>query len=404
MKIFGIGKKSKPSPNTKTFVDISTSKLTCVMAKKNKNNGNIEIISKFHQFNKSVFKGKIKSLDTLEKCIVKVVHNAEQIAKEVAGNITVGLPASSYKSIILNMEVDINNHIITSKHIKTLVDYSKIKLLIPNGMDIVHFFPIEYSVDDLNGIKDPRGLSGKKLLGIYNVVLCPSQTIQSIKSAFYHCHLDVDMFWADSYARQRVINNKFPESDSVFLIDIGFESTTLSYYYNNVLSIINTIQIGSNHVTNDISKGLNVASEEAERIKSLDGVILPITSGVNENNNESKQIISKIIRARMEEILELSWNPIQRQKLNTNPNAKIIFSGGITNISGFKPFASEMLQSEILLWNEIFNDNLYSGLSESTQSLVRSGIYSEENFFHNFNINDNKNIFQKTYSWMKENF
>ena len=128
------------------------------------------------------------------------------------------------------------------------------------------------------------------------------------------------------------------------LLDIGAENTDIGIFDGDKFVYTNSIPIGGNNITNDIEIVLNIAHEEAEKLKKQYGLAL---KSYIDNDNEvvlntvkegferviKSSNIVEIIEARVEQIFELVNEDISGQGIKQNINNVILTGRGITNIS-----------------------------------------------------------------------
>ena len=107
--------------------------------------------------------------------------------------------------------------------------------------------------------------------------------------------------------------------NSAIVIDIGAHITSIGVYLKTKLIYSDSISLGGIHITSDIVKGLGTESNEAEKIKILNGSVeisdlddysllnIKIISENGEliSHEIPRSMLIAIIRPRVEEILEI---------------------------------------------------------------------------------------------------
>jgi cell division protein FtsA len=129
------------------------------------------------------------------------------------------------------------------------------------------------------------------------------------------------------------------------LLDIGAGNTDIGVFEGNNFIYTNTIPLGGDNITSDISLVLSISLEEADKLKRQYGLAL---KSFIDNDNEimlstcsddarSKVIKSseliEIMEARIEEIFSLVNKDITNQGIKSRINNVILTGQGITNIS-----------------------------------------------------------------------
>ena len=165
-------------------------------------------------------------------------------------------------------------------------------------------------------------------------------------------------------------------------------------YDYDVLIHLNSIPLGGNHITSDISQILKLGEEESEIIKKSFNQSETVFSGDDEvqkedleidiklvNKDISQDLLKKIIYARIEEIISLSFERINFQNESNDSNYILVFIGE---------------GSKILNKNAIYLGNKYNFINEMNfyEENVESICKSANNIFHN-NYNNEVNLISK---------
>jgi cell division protein FtsA len=120
-----------------------------------------------------------------------------------------------------------------------------------------------------------------------------------------------------------------------------------------------SLPVGGDHITQDIARGLGVGVLEAERLKTLygsaiiergdDQKFLPESQFFNgvSGKQVTKQLLSTIIRSRVEEIFEMIMQQIKINILVAGQ--RYVLTGGASMLHGIKEKAELMLRGAVRL-------------------------------------------------------
>ena len=185
---------------------------------------------------------------------------------------------------------------------------------------MLHSFPIGYVVDEASGIRDPRGMLGRRFGIDLHVVTADASVARNLMLAVERCHLDVEAMVASPYVSGLSALADDEADLGAAVIDIGAGTTTIAVFAGGRFVYADGFALGGRHVTMDIARGLNARVADAERIKTLYGSVL--TGGSDErdmiavppaDNDEreaphfvSRASLVRIIKPRVEEILEMA--------------------------------------------------------------------------------------------------
>src|SRR5204862_5561173 len=126
------------------------------------------------------------------------------------------------------------------------------------------------------------------------------------------------------------------------VIDLGAGTTTIAVFAGGQFVHAGGFTLGGRHVTMDLARGLHARVPDAERIKTLYGSVL--TGGSDERdmiavppsdqeNGGAPQFVSRaqlmrIIKPRIEEILEMVRDRLAASPFAAEPRGRVILTGG----------------------------------------------------------------------------
>ena len=287
---------------------------------------------------------KLNQLNLLETdhIIEETVFEIEKKTGEYLNNINLMLDTSDAFSIILSVSKKNEKKIITKQDVQYLIQDAKQQILSGHfDKSIIHIIINNYKVDDIDYESLPLNIECKKFF-IDVVFICfPKEIIKNLEKLFNKHQISIDQFICSSYAKSFNYKKHFNEFNQIAFLDIGYEKTSVIFYEKEKLKFFNVLSIGGHHITKDISKVLNLNIELSEKIKS--NLNKDIIFSENEENTEifknefiniikdkklSFDLIKKIIFARIEETLNLSFKTIDKNKSSElTKELKIILIG-----------------------------------------------------------------------------
>lgn len=381
----------------KTVLDIGSNKIVCFIFEV-LNNNEIKILGIGHQISKGIKNGVIINIEEAVQPIYKAVNTAEKMAGKVAENVIINISESHLESFRDNISIDIKSEIVNTSDILNLLNKACDKYRDEN-YNIIHCIPLEYSVDGLNNIENPAGMRCKTLSVDFYIITSKASSLLSISQCLGKCFLNIEDYVSSAYASSLACLNKNNRELGTILIEAGYSSTSVVIIKNDKLVYLNSIPIGGMHITNDLALCLSISTEDAERLKTLHGNliitsrddqeiidIIQITdSGSQENSTVQKSYISKIIKPRIEEIL----NMIKDEIINTDTYesiSNIVITGGSSQFPGLKDLAFKIFNKTIVTGKP----NMIEGIAESTKGPEFSTVTGmityavDKPSFHNF--------------------
>ncbi len=285
---------------------------------------------------------------------------------------------------MINVETTISGHEVTDRDINHIIrqGYEHFQ---QDEIEILHCIPIDYSIDDSRGIKDPRGMYGERLATELHIVTASSTAVRNLVNCLARCHLNIEACVTSPYVSSLACLTEDEKNLGVIMLDIGAGNTSIAMFASGKPIYIDSVAVGGAHVTRDIARGLSTSLTYAERIKTLygsvvstesdDGEIIDIplsdltSSDVDEENigaeNRyiSKNFLTSIIKPRMEEILELAKKKIESKGLMKLTGPRVVLTGGASQLQGLKELSGNIFNKH----TRIARPTLIEGLAESTK-------------------------------------
>jgi len=360
-------------------LDIGSTKTVCFIAREDAD-GIPRVVGIGQQESRGVRSGTIIGMEAAEHSILSAVHAAEQMAgatiERVVTNLSGGYPASSS----IGVEIAINDHEVCEEDLRRALDQGhQIQILRAqgeNGRQMVHTIPVGYSIDGNRGIRDPRGMYGEHLGVDMHIVTAASSAIRNITTCIQRCHLDTAGFVVSPYGSGLACLVEDEMDLGVTLIDMGGGSTSIAVFAEGNVLYTDTIQVGGNHVTNDIARGLSTPLAHAERIKTLYGHAIASPADekemidvpqVGEDDCQPAQQVPRsllvgIIQPRLEETFELVRSRLEASGMDKLAGRRVVLTGGASQLPGIRELGSLILDKQLRIGRPIH----VKGLADST--------------------------------------
>jgi cell division protein FtsA len=142
---------------------------------------------------------------------------------------------------------------------------------------------------------------------------------------------------------------------------MGGGATGLSIFIKKHMIYADSVRMGGDHVTSDISKGLQVPLATAERIKTVNGGVIATSmddrdlielGGESGDWERDRRTVSRaeligIMRPRVEEILEEVRVRLDAAGFDSLPSQQIVLTGGTSQIPGLDTLAPKILGQQV---------------------------------------------------------
>jgi len=261
----------------------------------------------------SNFTNKNFNLSNAESIMEEIILTIEKKSNEYLDKIDLMIDSPEFFSVSLSLSKNFDGSKLKKEDVQFLIQDAKQQILRNYQNDkIIHIIVQNYKIDKI----DYDFLSTEVVCNILCVdiifICLPKKIVDELKKLFAKFNVLINQISFSSYAKSLNYRNNFAADENIAFIDMGFNKTSIIYYNKNIIRFFNTIPVGGNHITKDISEILKIDLIKAEKVK----LYFDKDQNFLDENKLSLDLIQNIIFARVEEILELCDKSI---KLNQNP-------------------------------------------------------------------------------------
>ena len=352
---------SPTKPGLIAALDIGTTKIACLIAQRNEQ-GELEVVGVANQLSRGVKSGVVTDVSEVCTSITAAVHAAEKMAGDTTiEDVAVSVNGINLKSRNVTVELDVLADGVSDQDIADIIHEGCGSL---SGADatIVHCFPAHYTLDAARGLRDPRGMIGKKLGADLQIITARDSYLKNLSQCIARAHLNITDYVMASHASALAVLEPDEMDLGVTCIDMGGGVTSFSVFVGGRNVYSDAIPIGGNHVTNDIAQGLSTAIHSAERLKTLHGsavssakdaeVMIDVPQlGEREDEDEPttmpRAMLVGVIRPRMEEIFELIRGKLEASGMDKIAGRRCVLTGGASQMLGVGDLAARMLSKQV---------------------------------------------------------
>ena len=320
-------------------VDIGTTKIVTIVGTKN-DNGKLEILGMSKTPSKGVKRGVVLNIEETVNAIRTTVEEVQKQSGTTLSEVFVGIAGQHIKSVRSRGYINIDSfEKRISKDDKSKLISEMYKIPIDVGEEIIHVLPQNYIVDNETGVKNPVGMSGRRLEANFHIVVGQIASAKNIKNCVESIGLDVVQLILEPLASSSAVLTNDEKEAGVALVDIGGGTTDIAVYYDDVIRHTAVIPFGGNVVTKDIKEGCSILNRQAEALKIQFGsalgdlaqedkiVTIPGISGRDPKEISFKSL-AYIIQSRMEEIIDAVLFEIENSDCIDKLSAGIVLTGG----------------------------------------------------------------------------
>ena len=334
-------------------IDVGTTKICTVVARMARD-GSLEIIGLGRVGSRGLRKGLVVDLERTIASVKESKLQAEQVSGTEIDTAFVGVTGSHIQAHPSNAVVAVADPHkgITSDDTERALDLAQ-RVDIPRGRRLIDVRVREYIVDGQVGIADPIGMSGMRLEVNTLLITASVSQLENIYRAINNSGIDVEDIILVPIASAEAVLTPEEKESGVAVADIGGGTTDLAVFQENGIAHIAIFPVGGDHFDSDLSYGIGITAREAEHLKvRLGGVgresltsedLVEISKGGGERKEKIPcKIISEIIYPRMQEILYLMRDELDRTGLLKQIPAGLVLTGGTSIMPGIGEMASDI--------------------------------------------------------------
>ena len=351
-------------PGVFGVLDIGTSKVTCLIGR-GEPDGTLRVMGCGWQRSRGVRLGGITDLREAERAIRAAVGQAEEAADHHLRSVTVSLTCGQPESRLFNVRWPVSGRVVGDADIRRIVNEGRARAA-TEGRDVIHALPLNFSVDDVAGVEDPRGHHCDQLAARLHVIDATAMALRNLTSVIARCDLSVAELVAAPFASGLSVLVDDERELGCTVIDMGGGTTQIAVFAENQLLHTAQVPVGGLHVTKDIAGGLSTPLSSAEWIKVMHGNT-EITSADEREMLQVQQIgedehrftrmqrskVVAIIRPRLEETFELVRDRLDNAGLGNagdgRPGGRVVLTGGASQLDGVQRLAARVLDRRVRL-------------------------------------------------------
>ncbi len=306
--------------------------------------------------------GEIDAMQETERAIRTAVQAAQKMANIRVDHVIASFSGGDVRSYGLAGSVDLMDEMVHESDIARVLSACDVPDF-GEGREVLHAQPVNFALDHRSGLEDPRGQIGNVLSVDLHLLTVDTAVISNLLHCIKRCDLEVAGLASAAYASGMSSLVEDEQELGAACIDLGGGSTSISIFMKHHMIYADSVRMGGDDVTSDISKGLQVPMNTAERIKTFYGGV--VATGMDDRElieiggdtgdwEHDRRTVSRaeligIMRPRVEEILEEVRARLDAAGFEHLPSQQIVLTGGTSQIPGLDSLAPKILGQQVRL-------------------------------------------------------
>ncbi len=306
--------------------------------------------------------GEVEAMGETERAIRTALQSAQKMANQRVDHVIVGFSGARVRSYGLAGSIGLEETAVSEQDVARVLAACDMPD-IGEGREVLHAQPVNFALDHRSGLTDPRGQIGNRLSVDMHMLTVDGAAVHNLLRCINRCDLEVAGLASAAYTSGISTLVEDEQELGAACIDMGGAVTGISIFMKKHMIYADSVRLGGDHITLDISKGLQVPLATAERIKTLNGgavatgmddrdmIELGGDSGDWEHDRRtaSRAELIGIMRPRIEEILEEVRLRLDAAGFECLPSQQIVLTGGVSQIPGLDGLAARILGNSVRL-------------------------------------------------------
>ncbi|MBC7143642.1 MAG: cell division protein FtsA [Rhodobacteraceae bacterium] len=356
-------------------LDVGTSKIACLVlrfenAEEPREDGlgalagqsQFRVIGAATTRSRGVRFGEVDAMQETERAIRTAVQAAQKMAQTRVDHVIACFSGAHPRSYGLAGEIELHEGQVSEQDVARVLAACDVPDF-GQGREVLHAHPVNFAIDHRSGFGDPRGHVGNRLAADMHLLTIDTGAVQNLLYCIRRCDLEIAGLASSSYVSGLSSLVEDEQELGAACIDMGGGATGLSIFIKKHMIFAESVRLGGDHVTSDISKGLQVPLATAERIKTIHGGVhatgmddremIEIGADCGDWEKDRRKVsrteLIGIMRPRVEEILEEVRGILDAAGFDQLPSQQIVLTGGASQIPGLDMLAARILGQNVRL-------------------------------------------------------
>lgn len=363
-----------------TGIDVGSSKICTVIASIDEETLQPSVIGTAVTPSSGIRKGVVVNISEAVNAINESLTYAEKMAGLTISQAFVSISGKNIFSNNTKGVVAVTDDEISYDDVQRAVESAKTVAIPQQIRKIIHVIPREYIVDSQGGIKEPIGMFGSRLEVDSHIISALTTTVHNIEKSFQQLGIKAIPIFAGLASSQSVLT-KTEKELGVMVLDIGYGTTTVTIYQEDAISYSGCVILGGYAITSDLAVGLQIQSDDAEKLKTNIGKFIHTQSNktnevparnipsflkadmdkkssLNQVETDSddlldvsslqipnlqkvsKKMFTEIVDCRLDDIFHMISDQVSTAGFSVKQPAGIVLTGGGSNLYGIEKYAS----------------------------------------------------------------
>jgi len=307
---------------------------------------------------KGVKKGRIIDQKRANASVHHAITEAEKTAGANLKSVYMSVSGSDIKGerLIGKAQISHSAKMVTEYDVNRAQQEAKLREL-PSDRVYVQFMRNPFEVDGVR-VDEPYSVKGNELQANYWAVHADEALLKRQIEIVNSFMVKVDEVFLAGLATGRIIATDAEKENGVLVLDIGAGTTDYTLYSDGYVLRTGVVDVGGDHITNDLSLALRIPWENAETVKIEQGKAIVKEDEEDEmvwmrgdlsigDRKISRRSIQKIIHARLDELFQVVKHDVDPMLSEYKISCNVVLAGGSSKMTAIETLAHQTLKMPV---------------------------------------------------------
>ncbi len=342
-------------------IDVGTTKICALMAALTHDSlGNLalEIIGEGEVPSRGIRRGVVFNVQEATAAIGEAVEKCEKSAGRNMLSAYVGIAGSHIGTFNSTGVSPVDRRQgVTNQDMQRALDGAR-AVALPQNKEVIHTIARHWTVDGQNEVQQPLGMNAYRLEVDAHIVTGSSSAVNNLVQCVTEHEVDVDELVLEPLASNEAVLRSEERRMGVAVVDMGGGTTDIAVFREDGLCFTQVLDLGGNHLTNDVAVALHTPFEAAEAIKLRYGHAIPERVAADEavwtqvfgeksERSFSRRYICEVLQARAEDMFAFIEEKLREGEQFDRLPAGVVLTGGSSQLPGMAEVGRNLLRMPV---------------------------------------------------------
>lgn len=338
-------------------IDVGTTKVCALMAAlvhDSLGNLTLQILGEGEAASRGIRRGVVFNVQEATAAIGEAVEKCEKNAGRHMLSSYVGIAGSHIGTLNSTGVSPVDRRLgVSTQDMQRALEGAR-AVALPQNKEVIHTIARQWTVDGQGEVQHPLGMNAYRLEVDAHIVTGSSTAVNNLVQCVNAHEVDVDGLVLEPLASNESVLRPEERRMGVSVVDIGGGTTDIAVFREDGLCHTQILDMGGNHLTNDVAVALHTPFEAAEAIKLRYGHVIPDRVAADEavwaqvfgeksERSFGRRYICEVLQARAEEMFTIIEEKLRESNQFERLPAGVVLTGGSSQLPGIAELGRTLL-------------------------------------------------------------